>query len=191
MVAGRARQGGVPGTVTWGLLAVFVVHDLEELVTMPAWVAERVGRLRRRYPDAPVLLWKVLDAGPAHTAAAIGMMGVLVGSAAAAGFRTGGRSDFFQATLTGFGLHALMHVGQSAAVGGYTPGVVTAPTLVAPYTLWAWRELGRAGVRNDEFTVRDAATAAAAVPVIILGMHAMAFGVVSLGRRVRALMRRG
>ncbi|MDN5854818.1 MAG: HXXEE domain-containing protein, partial [Actinomycetia bacterium] len=143
MRTGKATRDGVPSTVTWGLLAVFVLHDLEELVTMPSWLSARVARLRRSHPDAPPVVWKILDPGPAHTAAAIGMMGVVVAAAAAAGARTRGRSDFFQTTLAGFGLHALMHLGQSAAARGYTPGVATAPALVAPFSWWAWRQLGR------------------------------------------------
>jgi len=181
----------MPSTVTWGLLAVFVLHDLEELVTMPSWVSARVARLRRSHPDAPAVVWKVLDPGPAHTAAAIGMMGMVVGAAAAAGARTHGRSDLFQTTLAGFGLHALMHLGQTAAIGGYTPGVATALTLVAPYSQWAWRELGRAGIRNDRFSAPDAAVTAAAVPGVIIGMHALSFGVVALGRKARKVVRRG
>ncbi len=179
---------GVPGTVTWGLLAVFALHDLEELVTMPSWLSDRVSQLRQHHPDVPQAVWEVLDPGPARIAVAIALTGALVGSAAADGARTSGRSELFQTTLAGFGLHSLTHLGQTVARRGYTPGVLTAPTLVAPYAWWAWRRLGQAGARTERpgVTVR----AVAGVPLAILGAHAGALAAVALARRVGSRVRR-
>jgi hypothetical protein len=58
---------------------------------------------------------------------------------AAAGARTGGRSAFYQAALAGFGWHTVTHLAQAAAVRAYPPGLVTAPLIVAPFSVWAWR----------------------------------------------------
>ncbi len=74
-------------------------------------------------------------------------MGTVMAAAAAAGARSGGRSGFYQAVLAGFGWHAVGHLAQAAAVGGYAPGVVTAPVIVAPFSVWAWRRLRAAGSR--------------------------------------------
>ncbi|WP_433263905.1 HXXEE domain-containing protein [Actinosynnema sp. CS-041913] len=117
--------------VTWGLLAAWVVHDLEELVTMPRWTRGN------RIPTTT----------PAQAAIAIGLVGIVVAAAAADGARTDGRSPFFHAVLTGFGLHAGTHVAASAILRQYTPGVLTAPTVVAPFSLWALRRLRREGIR--------------------------------------------
>jgi hypothetical protein len=38
------------------------------------------------------------------------------------------------------------HVAQAVAVGGYAPGVVTAPVVAAPFSVWAWWRLRAAGV---------------------------------------------
>lgn len=76
-------------------------------------------------------------------------MGLIVLAASARGAQTGGRSPFFQSALFGFGAHGFGHLALTALHRGYTPGVATAPTVVIPYSLWAWRELGRAGVRRD------------------------------------------
>ncbi|QFZ22671.1 HXXEE domain-containing protein [Saccharothrix syringae] len=140
--------------VTWGLLAAWVVHDLEELVTTARWT--------RRQPRVPT------TTAP-HAATAIGLVGVVVAAAAADGARTGGRSPFFQAVLTGFGLHSVTHVLGSAVFRGYTPGVVTAPVVVAPFSVWAIRQLRRAGIR-----VHPSPRALIWFPVTVGAAHAIA-----------------
>ncbi|WP_425569479.1 HXXEE domain-containing protein [Nonomuraea salmonea] len=40
----------------------------------------------------------------------------------------------------------MVHLAQAALFRGYTPGVVTAPLVVLPYAVWAWRRLRAAGV---------------------------------------------
>ncbi|WP_067968161.1 HXXEE domain-containing protein [Nocardiopsis trehalosi] len=136
----------VPAAATWGLLAAWAVHDAEELATMPGWARRARPRLEAALPWVPGRVWDRMDVSPAHAATAIGLMGAIVAAAAADGARTGGRSAFYQAALTAFGLHAVTHAAQAAALRGYTPGAVTAPLVVAPFSLWAWHRLRRAGV---------------------------------------------
>lgn len=175
---------GVPAAATWGLLVAFAVHDAEELATMPAWSARRYENIRARYPNLPPRLLSALRMSPAHAATAIGIMGGVVAAASAAGARTGGRSGFYQTVLAGFGLHALTHVGQSVVARGYTPGVVTAPLVVAPFSWWAWSRLRRAGVVAEDGGRSTAATALL-FPAVILGAHAGAYGLRLLARRLR------
>ncbi|WP_069816047.1 HXXEE domain-containing protein [Streptomyces sp. TP-A0874] len=170
-----AESVGISPAVTWGLLAAFAVHDLEELATMPTWVAAQVDRLRESCPKVPERVWSAMRVTPGHAATAIGLMGLVVGAASADGARTGGRSPFFQTVLAGFGLHAVSHVAQSAALRRYTPGVVTAPLVVAPFSLWAWHELRRGGVLQQVDT-RNVASSAMLFPLGILGVHAAAIG---------------
>lgn len=140
--------------MTWGLLAAWVVHDIEELATMSSWT--------RRQPRVPTVT-------PAESAVAIGVVGAVMAAAAADGARTGGRSRFFQTALSGFGLHALTHLGASALVRGYTPGILTTPTVVVPYSLWAWRRLRREGVWEG-----GGAGAVAWFPVAVGAAHLVA-----------------
>ena len=109
-----------------------------------------------------------------------GLLAVVVAAAAGDGHRTGGRSGFYQGALNGFGLHALVHLGQAAAVRGYTPGVVTSPLMVIPFTLWARGRLRRAGVLRSP-RPRDVAQGLALAGVVTVGTHAVA----------RHLLRRG
>ncbi|MGW4906269.1 HXXEE domain-containing protein [Streptomyces sp. NPDC004270] len=133
--------------VTFGLLAAWAVHDLEEVATVPGWARGRVPGLRQRFPHVPERVWQRLESMDGREfATAVAGMAVVVAGAAADGHRTGGRSGFYQGALNGFGLHALVHLAQAAAVRGYTPGAVTSPLVVIPFTLWARGRLRRAGV---------------------------------------------
>lgn len=137
-VAGLAGAGrsGVRG-VAWGLLAAWVVHDLEELATMPSFSHQ---------PDLPRPLARLLPMSRTEATTAIALTGVAMAAASAAGAATGGRSRLFQAALAGFGLHAGTHLAQSAVLRCYTPGLITTPLVVIPYSIWAWRRLKANGI---------------------------------------------
>jgi hypothetical protein len=131
---------------TAGLFAAWVTHDLEELATMsgnsrilitrlPAWLpmpaSAREQGLTRRY-----------------IARGVAAVGLVVAAAAVHGYRTQGRSAFYQNALLGFGLHGLGHLGISLLTRSYASGVATSPTIVLPFWLWATRALNQAGVPN-------------------------------------------
>jgi hypothetical protein len=175
--AGRA----VEVAVTFGLLAAWAVHDLEEVAVMPGWAGGHVPGLRERYPRVPERVWQRLEATDGREfAVAVALMAGVVAAAAGDGHRTGGRSGFYQGALNGFGLHALVHLGQAVAVRGYTPGVVTSPLVVIPFTLWARGRVRRAGVLRPA-RPRDVAQGLALAAVATVGTHAVA----------RRLLRRG
>ncbi|SHG35810.1 HXXEE domain-containing protein [Streptoalloteichus hindustanus] len=136
----------VPKAATWGLFAAWVVHDAEELLTMAGWSRRNGPELRRRYPGVPDRVWSLVDVSPTQARVAIGLVALVFASAAADGARTGGRSAWYQTALAAFGWHSLTHVAQAVLLRRYTPGLLTAPTVVAPFSLWAWRKLRQAGV---------------------------------------------
>lgn len=164
----REQSAGAPLSrkVTWGLLLAWTVHDAEEGFTMARWSQRNARRAGGRLPAFGPFRTGL---SPAHVRTAISAMGVIVAAASADGARSGGRSRLFQAGLMGFGLHAFGHLAASAGLRGYTPGVVTAPVIVLPFSLWAWRELGAAGVRRDTgATIRDAAVV---IPASLAAAH--------------------
>lgn len=164
-----AGKDVVPKSVTWGLFVAWAVHDAEELVTMPGWVGRSRQRLTTRLPWVPARVWDRLDVSRTHATVAIGLMGGVLAAASFAGARTGGRSGLYQAVLTGFGWHSLTHVAQAVATGGYAPGVVTAPTVVAPFSLWARRKLRAAGIERD-----GGAWSLVLLPVVLAAVHGAA-----------------
>jgi hypothetical protein len=150
-------------SVCLGLLAVWIVHDLEEVAAMPWWMRTRLPSLRERYPSVPDAVWRRLSVDGGEFALAVGVMGGLVTAVSVDGLRTGGRSAAFQAALTGFGLHGVVHLAQAAVARGYTPGSVTSALVVVPYTVWARRRLRASGVLRPT-RARDAALGLALAP---------------------------
>jgi hypothetical protein len=143
---GSWEAGMVGATVTWGLLAAWVVHDAEEWATMPAWSERSVDRLNQRYPRMPRWFWPLYRTTRLEATIAIGLVGALIAVASWDGARTTGRSGFFQIVLIAFGLHAIVHAGHSALARAYTPGLITAVLVVAPYSWWAWHRIEQAGI---------------------------------------------
>jgi Protein of unknown function with HXXEE motif len=131
---------------TAGLFAAWLAHDLEELATMSA----NSRTLAKRVPDWVPVPASVRQRGltQRNVTTGVSAVGLLIAAATVRGYRTRGRSAFYQNTLLGFGLHGLGHVGVSLLARAYTSGVATAPTVVVPFWLWATRALEQAGVPN-------------------------------------------
>jgi hypothetical protein len=169
--------------VTLGLTAVWALHDTDELLTLPRWLRRNVPELRRRFPAVPEAVWRRASAvDEREFALAVGGMAAIVAAASVAGHVTGGRSALYQSALNGFGLHGLVHLAQAAAVRGYTPGSVTSPLLVIPFTLWARGRLRRAGALRPA-RPRDLALGLALAGAATVASHAVARSVLSPRRR--------
>ncbi|MEU1347128.1 HXXEE domain-containing protein [Streptomyces sp. NPDC005775] len=162
----------VSGAVTWGLLAAWAANDLEEITTMAGWLRTARPKLGKRWPRVPERVWQRTALSQREVNTAIGLMGGIIAAAAADGARTGGHSPLYRAVLVGFGLHGVVHLAQSAAYGGYTPGVATSPTVVIPYSLWAVRRLRAAGVPAGGG--RTVAAGMVFLPVAVAGVHVAA-----------------
>jgi hypothetical protein len=180
MSTGEIVKGGhgVGAGVTFGLLAAWAANDVEELATMGRWTSTRVPELRERFPRVPERIWQRMGSVDGREfAVAVAAVAVVVAAAAADGQRTGGRSAFYQTALNGFGLHGLVHMAQAGAVRGYTPGSVTSPLVVVPFTLWARGRLRRAGVLRPTGP-RQVAQSLAFAGAAATGAHALARWVV-------------
>ncbi|WP_136193074.1 HXXEE domain-containing protein [Actinomyces procaprae] len=146
---------------TSGLFFAWLVHDLEEYATMPG----------RRHPflhALPLLPEDVRTRGMSRDQVyvALSLMGVLMAAASVDGYRTRGRSGFYQAMLYGYGMHAFMHLGSAALARGYTPGCATALPVVLPF----WR-FAKAALRADGVEPRAARWTIPAFPVVGVVLH--------------------
>jgi hypothetical protein len=146
-----------------------MVNDLEELATMSA----NSRALARRLPDWVPAPASVRRTGltQRYVATGVAAVGLVVAAATVRGYRTQGRSAFYQNALLGFGLHGLGHIGISLLVRGYTSGVATAPTVVVPFWLWATRALQQVGVPKR----RSVPPALALVAGSLVGGHLTAY----------------
>src|SRR5690606_6625877 len=187
MTESPVGESRVPAAATWGLFVAWAIHDAEELATMAHWSRRARPRLERTLPWVPPTVWDRMDLSQEHVNLSIGLVGCVVAAAAADGARTNGRSVFYQATLAALGLHAVSHVASAVATRGYTPGMVTAPLVAAPFALWARRERRRAGVP------RAAVSPAAALLFVPLaaGVHGTAAALLAARDRWRRRSRRG
>lgn len=156
--------------VSVGMFATWAISDLEEL-----WTASRNSKdVLRKLPKA-VPLPEILrreGISQRHVATSIGMIGLVIGTAAALGVRSGGRSPVFRGVLLGFGLHGFGHLASAAAMRRYTAGVATAPTMVIPFWLWARKELAKEGITDLD---RSAIAIAAAGMPLAMGIHALVY----------------
>ncbi|MFI6007276.1 HXXEE domain-containing protein [Streptomyces sp. NPDC051243] len=175
-------RDGVGAGVTLGFLAAWAAHDAEEVALLPRWARSQVPELRERFPRVPKRIWRRLECvDEREFATAVAAMAVVVAAAAAEGYRTGGRSAFYQGALNGFGLHGLVHLAQAAVVRGFTPGSATSPLVVVPFTLWARGRLRRAGVLRPA-RARDIAQGLALAAAATAGTHVLARRAVSRNR---------
>lgn len=168
------RDPPVSPAVPYGLLLAWALHDLEEVLAFGPWKRSAVPRLRARFPRVPGLVWRQLESESTQDyALAVATVGVLMATASAAGQASGGRSRYFQLMLAGFGLHTISHVASAVAARGYTPGVVTAPLVAAPFAAWARRQLKAAGVW-EKLSARDIVPGTALALAVFAGSHALA-----------------
>lgn len=148
------------------LFAAWAVHDIEEALTFPAACSDVADRTGIEY----------LRISKRQSWTAIGIMGVIIGAACWRGYRTGGLSRMYRATVAGLEAHVYTHLAASIAQRGYTPGVVTAVPVMLPGAIAARRELQRSDtpLRTQDFIMG----ASPLIPSAIIS-HALA----RLGRR--------
>lgn len=124
-------------TVAWLLPASFLLHDLEELPGLHAWLAARLP------PNVQIWLASLLPHSPLDTALAMACL-LLLFVWITAGYSQQPHSRWawaYATLLGGFGLHGLGHLAQALAATAYMPGLITALLLVLPISVWLARRL--------------------------------------------------
>src|SRR3712207_1797721 len=134
--------------VLWLLPAAFVIHDGEELLTMPGWVAGHRPELERLagLGETAAEMVRSLPTTTAQAAAAIGLiflLFVLVTAGASLSYRRGPWLYAYACLLGVFSLHVFTHVAQALYFGGYVPGLVGAVAAIIPCALYVYRRLFR------------------------------------------------
>jgi Protein of unknown function with HXXEE motif len=154
---------------TTGLFAAWMAHDLEELATMSGNSRILMTRLPGWLPVPDSAREQGLTSR--YVGCGVAAVGLVVSAAAVHGYRTQGRSAFYQNALLGFGMHGLGHLGVSLLTRSYASGAATSPTIVLPFWLWATRALNQAGVPDR----RSAPTAIALAAGSIAAGHFVAY----------------
>lgn len=158
----------------WLLLVVFVLHDLEELITVENWLVKNKGRVMQAAPPRlRKMIGPSLAMSTAQFAVAVACMFAILSSAVLLTVTTLEQRTFlpfFLVCLHVLFLHVFTHVGQSLALRMYTPGVLTAVAVVLPYSLYTYFRLFAEGAVTWTLVIRTLPFVVLIVP-ILLGAH--------------------
>jgi hypothetical protein len=132
-------------TIVWLLFISLLVHDLEEILFFGQLDIQQDSGILRISDQLPVVLWITQSraTNPKENNLAIALMGVLVLGVAAMGYFNPGKWGLviFGVFLGGYFLHSFTHLGQSIILKKYTPGVITAITVVFPASVFIYVKL--------------------------------------------------
>jgi hypothetical protein len=145
----------------WLLPAIFIIHDGEELLTMPSWIAHHQPELERlaRMNETAAEMVRSLPTTTSRAAIAIGFI-LLLFVAVTVGASLSRRRGFwlyaYSSLLGVLFLHVFTHIAQAVLIGGYVPGVIGAVAAIIPGALYLYRRLFEARL----LTLKSAAISA-------------------------------
>ena len=132
--------------VLWLMPIAFIIHDGEELLTIPDWIAGHRAELdyfAARSETAAELI-RSLPVTTKQAGFAIGSLLILF-VVVTAGAAISGRRGFwlysYSALLGALSLHVLTHIAQAVYFAGYAPGVVSAVAVIIPSAVYIYRRL--------------------------------------------------
>jgi hypothetical protein len=161
----NVRNG--PLLFLWLTPLTFLAHDLEELITMPAWIARHWEGLQS------LGVSKFLPDSMPQLASAIGILLLvfcIVTFGAVRSRMQGFWSIAYQILLGAFFLHAFTHIAQALYFSGYTPGVVTAVVLVIPMCLYLYGKLLNGGLVTMKSAILTAVVGIVALLPVLFGI---------------------
>ncbi|HKS26329.1 MAG TPA: HXXEE domain-containing protein [Pyrinomonadaceae bacterium] len=141
----QGPDGRSLGKVLWLLPLIFIIHDGEELLTMPSWLARHQRELDK-LAQMNETAAEVLRSLPTTTQVAVAIGSILllfvVVTAGASISRGRGFWLYAYATLLGvLFLHVFTHIAQAILFGGYAPGVIGAVVAIIPGALYLYKRL--------------------------------------------------
>jgi hypothetical protein len=122
-------------TLLWLFPAVFMVHDLEEIITVESCMKRIASLQLRRVPKllAPMVT-RLTGITTAQFAAAVLLEFIVFLPITYVAAEKGIYYLFLSCNTIMF-LHVFTHLGQSILLGRYTPGVITSVLVITPYSL--------------------------------------------------------
>lgn len=117
-------------TMIWLFPVVFIIHDFEEIIMMPTWLAHNSEQLRRRFPRLATVLDRYPVSSPGFSLSVLLMfMPVALVAFLGADFQM---YNLWAGAVLVFGLHFVAHCGQFVAFRGYVPAIITS----VPGAIW-------------------------------------------------------
>lgn len=152
------EPGSVSPRVYWLLPLVFVIHDTEELLTMPGWFANHRAALES-LGERGGLAARIVASAPSTTAraaVAIGVVLVVLLIATVGVTRSRGRGGWlyvYSGLLGLLFLHVFTHVAQALLFRSYVPGLYGAVFAVLPGSVFIYRRLIGGGLLSRRTAV--------------------------------------
>jgi len=164
-----------PARIMWLLPVAFVIHDAEEFVTWKAWLAEHGATvaqwLQRSFGADPVAGLQAMSDAAVLRAMCVIFALLFVATAAFSAWPRPATRLIYLVVLGGFFLHGFVHLAQAIAVGGYTPGVVTALLVVIPCSILIYRGMSAREPMPARLIIGTAAIGALLIlPAILLAL---------------------
>lgn len=151
----------------WLFPVAFILHDLEEVLTMVRWM-EQHPEFMARLPISPLVTTT------AQVAGAVAFEWVLTFVAAYGGvkaLRHGRMHWFFMGLTAALFLNVFTHLAQGVLAGGYIPGIWTAVIVVLPYMLYLFGRLQSAGLTDRSGLARALAAGVPTGLAVVLAAH--------------------
>ncbi len=160
----------------WLLPLAFVIHDGEEILTMPRWIAEHrdlLDRIAAAYPATRAVISNFPTTTGAVARAVLVEFAIILVATLLVHRRPhpGLATNVYAAILGVLFLHVISHVASAVALGGYTPGVVTALLVIPPASIYLYRRLFDASLLTRRSAVLSAGAGVALVLTAIVCVH--------------------
>ncbi|HEY2491820.1 MAG TPA: HXXEE domain-containing protein [Paenibacillus sp.] len=163
-------------SLVWLFMVVFILHDLEEIIWVEAWIKKNRNQVINNVPTRiRNQLDKIFNITSGQFAVAVLLEFIIFIPFT---FMAAEQEKFFIFLSFNalFLLHVFTHLGQTLYLKMYTPGVVSAVIFVLPYTLYLFYRLIREELVTWGEVLFSIPVGLMLVPIVLLGHE--------LGRRL-------
>lgn len=160
-------------TLIWMFPFVFLVHDLEEILSVQGFMIRRREQVISILPQRlSQIFLKQFSTTSKQFAVAVGFILIFVLLSTFLGaqsIKNGKTPIWFLVLNIVFFVHVFTHIGQAIVIRGYTPGVITAALLVFPYSSYVFYRLFQIGLVDWNTVFSSAPFGLLIIPIVFAG----------------------
>ncbi|GAB2575425.1 HXXEE domain-containing protein [Gracilibacillus alcaliphilus] len=153
----------------WSFLMIFMLHNLEEIITIERWFTHTYPRIKERIP---LFAQKEIGNRKSTTATqfAVAVMAVSIVACLIIVLTAASQHYFlFLGFNMFFALNMFTHPLQSVLLRCYTPGVYTSLFLIIPYNLFLFPNLYKSGMLTAPSLAAGFGVMLLCIPLFLLG----------------------
>lgn len=160
-------------TVIWLFPIIFIFHDLEEIITIESSMSKyKYSSQTSPFIEQTLNMRRKLGSTAAQLSVSATWILLIISftTLMTAHFSVnGGGFLLYTAILNLFILQATMHIVQSIFFKGYTPGIITALSLLIPYCLIAYYSLFERDLIDLHFIFTSIPVSLLMIPIFLVG----------------------